>query len=197
MTDNVLDFDGGFRRQAQLWDRLVALRPVDDDPHFRVARIVFAVLLGAYGARLVTGTLGACRIADSSSLSDATGLPPAAWIKAPGSFRQGAAVVAPWPVSLEIVSAAAAMHPGRLTALVGRETNAHHLCCQHGNARLIPDVRPQRYCCKCEFGLRKGPSLSHEDSFYCADCAISHPGSRMLDGCPTWWQHRTQPSTED
>lgn len=61
MTDNVLDFDSGFRRRALLWDRVVALRPGPEDPHFRMARIVFAALLGAYGARMVTGTLGACR----------------------------------------------------------------------------------------------------------------------------------------
>ena len=187
--DDVLEFDGGFRRQAQLWDRLVALRPVDNDPHFRLARIVFAVLLGAYGARLVTGTLGACRITDSARLSGATGLTPDAWMKAPASFRQRDAVVAPWPVSLEIVSAAATLHSGRLKALVGRETAAHHLSCLHGNAGLIADCNPRRYGCKCEYGLRKGPALDHDTSFYCDHCQTEHPGSRMLDGCPKWWQH--------
>lgn len=189
MTDNVLDFDSGFRRRALLWERVVVLRPEPDDPHFRLARIVFAALLGAYGARMVTGTLGACRITDSARLSDVTGLPPAAWIKAPASFRQRAAVVAPWPVSLEIVSAAAALHSGRLQALVGRETGAHHLCCLHGNAGLIPDGEPRRYCCKCEYGLHEGPALEHDTSFYCYHCQTEHPGSRALDGCPKWWQH--------
>lgn len=189
MTDNVLDFDSGFRRRALLWDRVVALRPEPDDPHFRMARIVFATLLGAYGSRMVTGTLGACRITDSVRLSDATGLVPATWINAPASFRQGSAVVAPWPVTLEIVSAAAAMHAGRLRTLVGRETIAHHLCCRHGNASMIPDEEPRRYCCKCEYGLQKGPALEHAPSFYCETCQAEHPGSRMLDGCPKWWEN--------
>lgn len=189
MTDNVLDFDSGFRRRALLWERVVALRPEPDDPHFRLARIVFAALLGAHGARMVTGTLGACRITESVRLSEAVGLATATWIKAPASFRQGSAVVAPWPVTLEIVSATAALHPGRLRALVGRETGAHHLCCLHGNAGLIPDGEPRRYCCKCEYGLRKGPALEHDTSFYCYHCQTEHPGSRALDGCPEWWQH--------
>lgn len=189
MTDPVLDFGSAFSRRAELWDRLVALRPADDDPHFRLARIVFAAHLGAFGARLVTGTLGACRITDSARLSGATGLPSAAWMKAPDSFRHRDSVVAPWPVSLEIVSAAATLHSGRLQALVGRENSSHHLCCLHGNAGLVHEGQPRRYCCKCEYGLRKGPALHHDTSFYCDYCQTEHPGSRTLDGCPMWWQH--------
>lgn len=197
MTEGVLDFGSAYSRKVQLWDRLAASRPAANDPHFRMAQIVFAAVLGADGARLVTGGVGACRITDSRHLSAATGLEPNVWLKAPAGFRQGGVLFAPWPVTLEIVSAAARVHEPRLRVLVGRETQAQHLCCQHGNASALPGEAARRYCCKCEFGLRKGPALPHEDSFYCADCAIFHPGSRMLDGCPTWWQYRTQPSTED
>lgn len=189
MTDPYLDFGDQFRSKAVSWDRVVALRPDADDPHFRMARIVFASVLGAHGARMVTGTLGACRVTDSARLSAATGLASATWVQAPASFRQGHAIVAPWPVTLEIVSAATFLHSGRLRALVGRETNAHHLCCQHGNAGLIHGEEPRRYCCKCAYGLREGPTYEHAAAFHCEFCQSEHPGSRTLDGCPQWWRH--------
>lgn len=197
MTEGVLDFGSAYSRKAQLWDRLAASRPAADDPHFRMAQIVFAAVLGAHGARLVTGGIGACRITDSRHLSNATGLEPNVWLKARAAFRQGGALFAPWPVTLEIVSAAAQVHEPRLRVLVGRQTQAQHLCCQHGNPDEWSGDTALRYCCKCQFGLRKGPALPHEDSFYCANCEAFHPGSRMLDGCPNWWQDPTQPSTED
>ena len=75
MTEGVLDFGSAYSRKAQLWDRLAASRPAADDPHFRMAQIVFAAVLGAQGARLVTGGFGACRISDSRKLSAATGTP--------------------------------------------------------------------------------------------------------------------------
>lgn len=60
------------------------------------------------------------------------------------------------------------------------ETKTKHECCNHGNG--IDD----RYCCKCKFGVRKGPSLPHGNGFYCDFCKVTHGGSRMLDGCPNW-----------
>ena len=58
---------------------------------------------------------------------------------------------------------------------------SQHEPCLHGKGGSWPG----QYCCKCKFGLEKGPSL-HEDSFYCMVCEESHPGSRILDGCPNW-----------
>lgn len=192
MSVEVLDFGAGFSRRAQQWERVAALRPAPGDPHFRMARLVFATVISAHGARMLTGELGACRIDDPCRLGAATGLDAAVWVGAPASFRQGEVLIAPWPVSVEIVSAAAAMHSGRLRALVGRETKTRHLCCQHGNvsATAAPDPDAVRYCCKCEYGLRHGPALEHDSSFYCAPCDTEHPGSRHLDGCPQWWKRR-------
>ena len=197
MSESVLDFGAAFSRRAELWSRVVAVAPARDDCHFRAAQIAFAVVLPVHGSRLVTGTTGACRITDSARLSEVTGLCPTIWSTAPDSFRQGDALVVPWPVTLEIVSAVGTRHGDRLRTLIGRETKREHVCCLHGNAAVKAGAPTVRSCCKCEFGIRKGPALPHDDGFYCEDCDDLHPGSRMLDGCPNWWeelQEDTEPA---
>ena len=55
-----------------------------------------------------------------------------------------------------------------------------HECCFHGN-----DDELGKFCCKCELGVKRGPSF-HDERFFCHVCSEIHPGSRLLDGCPNW-----------
>jgi len=182
------DFGRPWQRRAQLWAGLAATAPAPTDPHLETARLVFAsVITPEHHARLVPAGHGACLIGDSRSLSAATGLRAAVWTKAPRAFRIDGGLVAPWPVTMEIVSALGRVHAEQVAAIVRPETKRRHLCCLHGNAVVHPGDFRKRTCCKCEFGVRKGPALPHDEAFTCEQCEAEHPGSRLLDGCPTWW----------
>ncbi len=195
MRDEALDFGRHWQRRAQRWAGLAATAPAPGDPHLPTARLVFtSVITPAHRARLVPAGHGACLIGDSRSLCAATGLRAAVWRAAPGAFRIDTGWVAPWPVTLEIVSAVGRVEAGRIARIVGPESKAHHLCCLHGNAAVHPGEFRMRMCCKCEFGVRKGPSMPHDETFICQQCDdAEHPGSRLLDGCPTWWSPWNRP----
>ncbi len=188
MSDEALDFGRHWQRRADRWAVLAATAPVPADPHLVIARLVFSsVITPNHRARLVPGGHGACLIGDSRSLCAATGLRAAMWRTAPGAFRIDTGWVAPWPVTLEIVSAVGRVEAERTARIVGAESKAQHVCCLHGNAVVHPGEFRTRMCCKCEFGVRKGPGMPHDANFLCPECDAEHPGSRLLDGCPTWW----------
>lgn len=188
MSDEALDFGWRWQRRADRWAGLAATAPTPDDPHLATARLVFAsAITPTLRARIMPGGHGACLIADSRSLGTATGLRAAVWRTAPGAFRTDTGWVAPWPVTLEIVSAVGRAAADRIARLVGTESKAQHLCCLHGNAVVHAGEFRTRMCCKCEFGVRKGPAMPHDATFLCPQCDAEHPGSRLLDGCPQWW----------
>ena len=189
MTEVEFDFGRPWQRRAQLWADLAATAPAPTDPHLGTARLVFtSVITPDHHARLIPGGHGACLIGDSRSLCAATGLRAAVWRKAAGAFRIDGGLVAPWPVTMEIVSAVGRVDAQRVARIVGSESKGRHLCCLHGNAILHPGELRTRMCCKCEYGVRKGPALPHDAAFFCTQCDAEHPGSRLLDGCPTWWR---------
>lgn len=106
-----------FRAYESRWDRIDALG-IGDEPVHRAAEEVFDAVIDEAVARMDYRESGAGRITDSDRLGELTGLDSAVWSQCPQAFTEGADLVVPWPVTLEIVIAAAGRNPAPILELV-------------------------------------------------------------------------------
>ena len=111
------DAVSAFREHETRWDLIDALG-IGDEPVYRAAEEVFDAVIDGAVARMDYRECGAGRITDSCRLADLTGLGPAVWSQCPQAFAEGADLVVPWPVTLEIVIAAARRNPSPILEIV-------------------------------------------------------------------------------
>ena len=109
-----------FRHREALWDRIDELG-IGDDPDYWAADEVFRALIGEGVARLEYREAGACRVTDSDQLAELTGLDPQFWLACPDAFRDGADLVVPWPITEQLVQAAASRNPNPVLEAVEQE----------------------------------------------------------------------------
>jgi hypothetical protein len=111
------DAVAAFREHEARWDLIDALG-IGDEPVYRAAEEVFYAVIDGAVARMDYRECGAGRITDSGRLAELTGLDPAVWSQCPQAFAEGADLVVPWPVTLEIVIAAALRNPSPILEIV-------------------------------------------------------------------------------
>lgn len=105
------------RAHEARWDLINALG-IGDELVYRAAEEVFDTVIDDAVARMDYREGGAGRITDSGRLGELTGLAPSVWSQCPQAVTEGADLVVPWPVTLEIVIAAARRNPAPILELV-------------------------------------------------------------------------------
>lgn len=121
-----------FQHREALWDRMDELG-IGDDPHYWAAEEVFQALIGDDVSRMEYREAGACRVADSDRLAQLTGLDPQLWLACPDGFREGADLVVPWPITEQIVQAAANHNPNPVLEVVEQEEEKARREAIHGS----------------------------------------------------------------
>lgn len=109
-----------FRHREALWDRIDELA-IGDDPDYWAADEVFRALIDECVGRLEYCEAGACRVTDSDQLAELTGLDPQLWLACPDAFREGPDLVVPWPITEQLVQAAAGSNPSPVLEVVEQE----------------------------------------------------------------------------
>ncbi len=131
-----------FQQREALWDRMDELG-IGDDPRFRAAEEVFEALIDDDAiARMEYREAGACRVTDSDRLARLTGLDPQVWLACPDGFHEGADLVVPWPITEQIVQAAANHNPNPLLEVIEREETKARREAIHGHRYAGRGSRP-------------------------------------------------------